>query len=294
MTDRRRFAELVRSGQSILAPVALDPLSARLIESLGFEAAYLSGGGFGFQLAVSEALLTITEVAGLTRQITARSEIPLIVDGGVGFGDALHASRAVREIEAAGAAAIEIEDQVAPKRAHHHKGVEHLVPIQTMVDKLREAVEARRDDDLIIIARTGAVRNESFERALERCAAYREAGADVLMLFSSDPAQIAEAGRVLGGPLSMMAPADRLDRAELARHGFSVLIDPFSGQVAAYGAMRDVYRNLAERGASGREVDQLMSLYREIQQMAGMDELYAIEERTTERPGSGVSQHPSA
>ena len=284
MTDRRRFAELIRSGQSILAPVALDPLSARLIESLGFEAAYLSGGGFGFQLAVSEALLTITEVAGLTRQITARSEIPLIVDGGVGFGDALHTSRAVREIEAAGGAAIEIEDQVAPKRAHHHKGVEHLVPMQTMIDKLREAVEARRDDDFIIIARTGAVRNESFERALERCAAYREAGADVLMLFSSDPAQITEAGRVLGGPLSMMAPADRLDRAELARHGFSVLIDPFSGQVAAYGAMRDVYRNLAERGASGREVDQLMSLYREIQQMAGMGELYAIEERTTERP----------
>ena len=83
MTNRSEFAKLVRAGQPILAPVALDPLSARLVESLGFEAAYLSGGGFGFQLAVSEALLTITEVAGLTRQITARSNVPLIVDGGV-------------------------------------------------------------------------------------------------------------------------------------------------------------------------------------------------------------------
>ena len=283
MTNRQHFADLVRSGQAILAPVALDPLSARLVESLGFEAAYLSGGGFGFQLSVSEALLTITEVAGLTRQITARSDIPLIVDGGVGFGDPLHTWRAVREIEAAGAAAIEIEDQVAPKRAHHHKGVEHLVPLEMMVDKVREAVDARRGEDFIIIARTGAVRNESFERALERCAAYREAGADVLMLFTSDEAQIAEAGRVLGGPLSMMAPADRLDRKSLASHGFNVLIDPFTGQVAAYGAMRDAYRNIAEVGASGREVDELMSLYREVQGMAGMDELYALEERTTER-----------
>ncbi len=284
MTNRAAFADKVRNGESILAPVALDPLSARLVESLGFEAAYLSGGGFGFQLSVSEALLTITEVAGLTRQITARSEIPLIVDGGVGFGDPLHTWRAVREIEAAGAAAIEIEDQVAPKRAHHHKGVEHLVPMEMMVDKVREAVDARRDEDFIIIARTGAVRNESFERALERCAAYREAGADVLMPFSSDEAQIAEAGRVLGGPLSMMAPADRLDRVTLAGHGFNVLIDPFTGQVAAYGAMRDAYRNIASSGASGREVDELMSLYREVQGMAGMDDLYAIEERTTERP----------
>ena len=101
MTNRKHFADLVRSGQPILAPVALDPLSARLVESLGFEAAYLSGGGFGFQLSVSEALLTITEVAGLTRQITARSSVPLIVDGGVGFGDAVHLTRAIREIESA-------------------------------------------------------------------------------------------------------------------------------------------------------------------------------------------------
>ena len=284
MTNRQHFADLVRSGQPILAPVALDPLSARLVESFGYEAAYLSGGGFGFQLSVSEALLTITEVAGLTRQIVARSNVPLIVDGGVGFGDALHTTRAVREIEAAGGAAIEIEDQVAPKRAHHHKGVEHLVSLEMMLDKVREAVAARTDPDFLIIARTGAVRNESFERALERSAAYRDAGADVLMLFATNADQIAEAGRVLGGPLSMMAPADRLNRESLAGHGFNLLIDPFTGQVAAYGAMRDAYQSIAATGASGREVDELMSLYREVQNMAGMDELYAIEERTTERP----------
>ncbi len=284
MTDRRRFADLVRSGHSILAPVALDPLSARLVAALGFEAAYLSGGGLGFQLAVSEANLTITEVAGLTRQISARSDLPLIVDGGVGFGDALHTVRAVREIEAAGAAAIEIEDQVAPKRAHHHKGIEHLIPLSTMVDKVREAANARRDPDFLIIARTGAVRNESFERALERVAAYREAGADILMLFPTSDEQIAEAGRALGGPLSLMAPADRLDQPTLAAHGFTLLIDPFTGQVLAYEAMQRAYESIAAAGTSGRSVDELMTLYRQVQRTAGMDELYAIEERSTERP----------
>ena len=183
MTNRHEFAERIRSGQTTFAPVCLDPLTGRLIESLGFDAAYLSGGGFGFQLAVSEALLTTTEIATLTRQITARSSVPLIVDGGVGFGDAVHLTRAIREIESAGGAAIEIEDQVSPKRAHHHKGVEFLEPLEVMVDKVREAAAARSDPDFLIIARTGAVRNESFESAIERSLAYREAGADVLMIF---------------------------------------------------------------------------------------------------------------
>ena len=284
MTTRAEFAAKVRRGESILAPVALDPLTARVTESLGFEAAYLSGGGLGFQLSVSEALLTLTEVAGLTRQIAARSGIPLIVDAGVGFGDAVHLARAVGELESAGAAAIEIEDQVAPKRAHHHKGVEHLVPLEMMVGKIREAVAARTDPDMLIIARTGGVRNESFEAAVERMLAYKEAGADVLMLFPQGEEQIAEAGRRLPHPLSLMAPADRLDPAALAGHGFTLLIDPFTGQVLMYEALRDAYRRIRGSGASGRDVDELMALYREVQQAAGMDDLYAIEERTTEKP----------
>lgn len=283
MTNRRDFARRVRGGETVFAPVCLDPLTGRVIESLGFGAAYLSGGGLGFQLAVSEALLTLTEIAGLTRQITARCAVPLIVDGGVGFGDALHTTRAVREIEAAGAAAIEIEDQVAPKRAHHHKGVEFLEPLEVMVDKVREASAARTDADFLIIARTGAVRNESFERAIERSLAYREAGADVLMLFPNSEDEIAEAGRRLGGPLSMMGAAGRQDSAQLTSHGFNLQIDPFTGQVVAFGALREAYEAIAQTGASARPIEELMALYRDVQDAAGMEELYAIEERTTVR-----------
>ncbi len=284
MTDRQRFADRIRSGETTLAPVCLDPLTGRLIESLGFPAAYLSGGGLGFQLAVSEALLTTTEVAALTRQITARSNVPLIVDGGVGFGDALHTARAVREIEAAGAAAVEIEDQVAPKRAHHHKGVEFLEPLEVMAGKVREAAAARSDPNFLIIARTGAVRNESFERALERSLAYREAGADVLMLFPAGDEQIAQAGGALGGPLAIMGAAGRQAPESLTQHGFNLQIDPFTGQVAAFGAIREAYRAIAQHGGSGRSIDELMALYRDVQEMAGMEELYALEERTTVPP----------
>ena len=284
MTTRHDFAERIRSGQTTFAPVCLDPLTGRLIESLGFDAAYLSGGGFGFQLAVSEALLTTTEIATLTRQITARSSVPLIVDGGVGFGDAVHLTRAIREIESAGGAAIEIEDQVSPKRAHHHKGVEFLEPLEVMVDKVREAAAARSDPDFLIIARTGAVRNESFESAIERSLAYREAGADVLMIFPSDDAQIAQAGELLGGPLAIMGAAGRQDPEMLTSHGFNLQIDPFTGQVVAFGAMREAYRAIRENGASGHEIGDLMRLYRDVQDAAGMDELYEVEARTTVRP----------
>lgn len=278
----------MRAGETVFAPVCLDPLTGRLLESLGFGAAYLSGGGLGFQLAVSEALLTLTEIAGLTRQISARCNVPLIVDGGVGFGDALHTTRAIREIEAAGAAAIEIEDQVAPKRAHHHKGVEFLEPPEVMIDKVREAAAARSDPDFLIIARTGAVRNESFEQAIERSLAYREAGADVLMLFPADEDQIAEAGRRLGGPLSLMGAAGGQDPDWLTSQGFNLQIDPFTGQVVAFGALREAYEAIARDGASGRPIEELMGLYREVQDAAGMDELYALEERTTVRP-AGVT-----
>lgn len=284
MSNRAEFARRVRVGETVFAPVCLDPLTGRLIESLGFGAAYLSGGGLGFQLAVSEALLTLTEIAGLTRQISARCNVPLIVDGGVGFGDALHTTRAVREIEAAGAAAIEIEDQVAPKRAHHHKGVEFLEPPEVMVDKVREAAAARSDPDFLIIARTGAVRNESFEQAIERSLAYREAGADVLMLFPNSEEQIEEAGRRLGGPLSLMGAAGRQDPDWLTSHGFNLQIDPFTGQVVAFSAVREAYEAIARDGQSGREINELMSIYRDVQDTAGMEALYAIEARTTVPP----------
>lgn len=280
---RPSIRPLLATPSGATVPVCLEPLGARLIAQHGFAAAYLSGGALGFALAVSEALLTTTEVAGRTREITQRSGIPLIVDGGVGFGDAVHAARAVAEIEAAGAAAIELEDQVAPKRAHHHRGHEHLVPLEEMAGKLAEAAGARRDPDFVIIARTGAVRHEGMDAAITRAHAYLAAGADAIMLTPRDDAELRRAAAEIPAPLVLMAMAGRWPAALLAECRIPLVIDPFSGQVVMYRALRDMLAHVREHRTPGRDGEELMTLYREMQGVAGMEELYAIERRTTEQ-----------
>jgi methylisocitrate lyase len=121
-TPRRRCRQLLDGDVPIFAPLCLDALTARIAAAYGFEAGYVSGGALGYAMAVSEALLTLTEVALVTQQVVRRSDLPIIVDAGVGFGDAVHGARTIWEIEATGVAAIKIEDQVAPKPVSHHRG----------------------------------------------------------------------------------------------------------------------------------------------------------------------------
>ena len=286
VTARRRLRDGIEAalagGAPVVGPLTLDPLTARLAEELGYGAGYLSGGALGYQLAVSEALLTITELADTCRRMTVRSSLPIVVDGGVGFGDAVHVQRAMWEFESAGAAAIELEDQVAPKRVSHHRGVEHLVPVEEMTDKIAAAVEARSDPDFLVIARTGAVRHEGFEAALGRLERYREAGADLLLLFPSTEEEWAAAPQRLGAPLVAMVSVEAV--AGLPA-GWPLVVDPITGQVLAYRAVRDAYRRYRTEGTSGHPVKELMSVYRELAPMAGLEPLYDLERRTTE-PGT--------
>jgi len=286
VTARRRLRDGIEAalagGAPVVGPLTLDPLTARLAEDLGYGAGYLSGGALGYQLAVSEALLTITELADTCRRMTVRSSLPIVVDGGVGFGDAVHVQRAMWEFEAAGAAAIELEDQVAPKRVSHHRGVEHLVPVEEMADKIAAAVDARSDPDFLVIARTGAVRHEGFEAALVRLERYHEAGADLLLLFPSTEEEWAAAPRRLGAPLVAMVSVEAV--AGLPA-GWPLVVDPITGQVLAYRAVRDAYRRYRAEGTSGHPIKELMSVYRELAPMAGLEPLYDLERRTTE-PGT--------
>ena len=286
MVDRRTFREQLTRADTpaVLAPLTLDPLTARLCERLGFGAGYVSGGGLGYQLAVSEALLTVTELAAAVSAITRRSSLPIIVDGGVGFGDPVHVARVMWEFEAAGAVAVELEDQIAPKRVSHHRGVEHLVPAAEMVAKLRVAVAQRRDPDFLLIARTGAVRHEGFEAAIERGLAYAEAGADLVMLFPETPEQWTDAPRRLPVPVVAMTAHGARAAAEWRAQGWPLVIDPFTGQTAALAAVRSAYERVAA-GEPGGDLTALMATYRELPGLAGLDELYDIERATTE-PGT--------
>ncbi len=271
-------------------PLALDPLAARQCQSLGFEAVYLSGGALGYQYAISEALLTSTEICEVAARIGRRCELPLIVDGGVGFGDAVHLTRAIWDVEASGAAAIEMEDQVAPKRVSHHRGVEHLIAIEEMVAKVAHAVEARTDPDLLIIARTGAVANESFAAAVDRAAAYRAAGADAILLVPGSAEHWERAPAEIDAPLVTFASLAARSTGEWTELGWRVVLDPFSPQVLAIEAVERFARaaiddNGGADGTGDPDAAAIMAGYRTLPALAGLEELYEIERRTTE-PGT--------
>ena len=282
MNARQRFRQAIAGPDVVFAPLTLDPLSARLVEQLGFGAGYLSGGALGFQYAVSEALLTYTEIADVARRITSRSDLPLIVDGGVGFGDPVHVSRAVWEFERAGAVAVEFEDQVSPKRVHHHVGVEHLVSTEEMCAKVSAAADARTDDDFLIIARTGGIRHEGIDAGIERLQAYVDAGADIAMAFCRD-GDLRRVSDEVSAPMSTITALDQHSAGEWAEYGFSLVIDAFTAQALAINNVRDAYRRFLSDGHTGVEIDG-MGLHRELVELCGLEPLLELERRTTERP----------
>lgn len=171
------------AGPAIHAPGAFDALSALLIEQAGFEAVYLSGASIAYtQLGRPDlGLVSFDHVADVVARICERVEIPLIVDADTGFGNALNVARTVKVFERNGARAIQLEDQTFPKRCGHLSG-KGVAPLDEMVGKVQAALDARRSDETLIIARTDAIAVEGFESALERAVAYAEAGADVIFV----------------------------------------------------------------------------------------------------------------
>ena len=283
MTPGQKLRRALASEKVVFAPLTLDALTGRIAERAGFPAGYISGGALGFVHGVSEALLTLSEIADVTQHVTARTDIAVIVDGGVGFGDAVHMYRTMQVIEASGAAGIEIEDQVAPKRVSHHRGIEHLVEIGVMTDKIRAAVDARTDADFVIIARTGAVRNESFEKAIERGNAYADAGADIIMLMPTNELEWQEAPRRFDVPLATITSLDARLPAEWAALGWDLIIDPFTAQTAAVKAISTAYQQFRQSGTTSLDRGEIFEDYRLLPDIAGFQELYDIEDRTTEK-----------
>jgi methylisocitrate lyase len=280
--------QALQRGEPVVAPLCYDPLSSKLVEHLGFPAAYLGGGALGFVLNVTEATLTLTEVVTVLRQITMKTAIPIIVDGTTGFGEPLHVLRTVREVERCGGAGIELEDQLVPKRAHHHKGIEHLIPTEAMVDKVRAAVEARQDPDFLIVARTNAVRQVGFAEAVRRGNAYAEAGADMIMAFPRTPEEVRQYPREIGKPAAYMLSAvgerPPLSPAELYALGYRLIIEPHGGLMMAYAGMRRAYLALKEKGHIPAEAAELAAIRDEIYQLVDLPAYWALEARTVERP----------
>lgn len=227
----RRLRELVNAG-SQMVPGAFNALAARMAERAGFQAAYLSGAALSAGLAAipDVGLLTLSEVAEQTRYITAAVTVPLIVDADTGFGEPVNVERTVRSLEAAGAAAIQIEDQRLPKRCGHLSGKE-LISTEEMVAKVRAAAAARRDRDFVIIARTDARGGSGFDDAVGRARTYREAGADMVFPEALEsPDEFARFRRAVDGPLvanmTEFGKSPLLPFDELASIGYALVLYP--------------------------------------------------------------------
>lgn len=181
--DRIEFRERLAQKSPVLAPGVYDAMTALVAEKAGFEALYLSGGAVAYTLLGRSdiGLTTATEAVEVLARITDRVSTPVIVDGDTGFGNALNTQRTVRGFERAGAAMIQIEDQTFPKRCGHLED-KTLVSTAEMCGKLRAALDARHDPDMLVLARTDAVAVEGLEAAMERAEAYLECGVDALFV----------------------------------------------------------------------------------------------------------------
>lgn len=229
--DRRaQFRELIESGRTILVPGAPNALTARLVEDAGFDATYVTGAGLSntFLGMPDIGLLTLPEIAMHVSAISGAVDTPLIVDADTGFGNAVNVWHTVRTLERAGAFAIQLEDQTFPKRCGHFEG-KSVVPAEEMASKVRSAVEARTDPNLMIMARTDARATEGVEEAIRRAKLYRASGADILFVEaprSEDEiraiAEEVEGPKVLNIVEGGKTPALRLDRA--AELGFSIVL----------------------------------------------------------------------
>lgn len=283
-----RLRTLIEGPDLVVAPVALNPLMARMAVEAGFKAIYMSGGSLGWVKCGTEATITLPEMAEIALDMRTVSDVPIVLDAGGGWGDPAHIHRTIAMTEAAGFDAIEIEDQLLPRRFHHHVGIEHLVPMEFMVSKITEAVAARTDPNLIIIGRTNSLRIADMEEALRRGEAYKKAGADMIFIHTRKADELRIIGERLDGPLMIFTPEDgfaasEMTPAELAGLGFRLAASSGSAFVAMYKAVRQSYECLANGtidpflGPGGTVAEM-----KNARQTAGLNHYLEIEKQTME------------
>jgi 2-methylisocitrate lyase-like PEP mutase family enzyme len=268
---------------ALLVPGAANALTARIIEDLGFQAAYLTGAGLAnMHLGMPDlGLTTVTELADTAARMTDVCSLPLIVDIDTGFGNALNVYRTVALLERAGASALQIEDQIFPKKCGHFSG-KGVVPLPEMIGKLKAALDARKDENTLIIARTDARAVEGFERALERAHAMTEAGADVLFVEAPESVEEMRAIGALAAPqvanIVIGGRTPNLGLEELRGLGFAVALYANAALQATIRAVQDVLGALKTDGSLAGVQDRLAS-FSERQRVVDKDRFDALEAR---------------
>ena len=253
MNPRKKLRALLSKKTYTIVPGSYDVLTARLIQLAGFEAVYLTGGGYSRSNGYPDiGLLTMTEVTQWISRVVEAVDIPVIGDMDAGYGNALNVIRAVREYEKTGIAGFHLEDQVSPKKCGHYEG-KLIVSTAEMVGKIKAAVDARRDADMVIIARSDSRAMEGLQASIDRVNAYLEAGADVGFVEAPQ-----SAGELAAIPGKLIKPAlvnifeggktPPLPKKDLEKMGFRIGIYPSQTHRAAIAAAKKVLAVLKRDG----------------------------------------------
>lgn len=286
-----KLRELLLNKTFLHMPAVYDALTGRLVQSLGFEAAYVGGYVTGGSTTITEPLLTMTEQVRLAEEVARSIGIPLVVDGGAGWGEPLHTMRTVTEFIRAGVAGIHIEDALYPKRAHYHKYVVHGIPTEEFVEKIEYAVKAREaaDPDFVIIARSDTCRAMGLEEAVSRLNRAADVGADLGLLFPRDQKDAEEAPRKSRLPLVYVQSLGNRDgrplysRQELEQMGYVACIEAQVVLCSNFHYQKKVLSELRTTGAfTGMTNEEWVASRQEVEDLCDLTEHYAIEAATVE------------
>lgn len=284
MKKTKKLRELFGQPEIIIAPGAYDALTAKLIEQAGFQVVYATGAGISnTQLGMPDVgLISMGEMLGQVRKITSATTLPVIADADTGYGNEINVMRTVREFERVGVAAIQLEDQIFPKKCGHFAG-KIVISKAEMVNKIKAAVEAKQDDELFIIARTDARAVRGLDEAIERAKGYIEAGADAT--FIEAPRTKEELQRI---PISINAPqvanmvegglTPLFEAKELQKMGFKMVIYANCVMRTGVKAIISTLNYLRENGTTEGILDNLITMD-ERNRITGLPEIKALEKR---------------
>lgn len=278
MRKTTRFKNLLHDPKILTIPVPLDVLSAKIMESVGFETICVGGYGVSATLLGKPdiALLTMTEMVEHVARTVEAVDIPVFVDADTGHGGILNAIRTTRKLEAAGAAGLFLEDQVFPKRCGHMAGKE-VVPAEEMLSKLKAVLDARIDPDFVVMARTDALAVHGIEEALRRARLYQEAGADMIfvealrtveeMTMVNEAIEVPTLANIIEGGLTPELSADELEKL-----GFAAVTFPCTAAYTAAKAVREVMTELYRTGSTAGLSGHMLSFH-EFNEVVGLSGL---------------------
>ena len=281
MNKNKVLRKMFESDNIIVAPGAFSPLGAMIAQQVGFKCVYMSGYGVSaYKLGYPDVgLMTMTETLDTARAMVRSVDIPLISDVDTGYGDVINMKRTVEEFEGAGISAIQMEDQVWPKRCGHMEG-KQLIPAEQMVQKIRIAVDSRKDPDFLIIARTDANTVFGFEEAIRRCNLYREAGADVIFFESpTSREQLQQIPKLINAPLminmSEGAKTPIYDNSTLEKMGYKLVIWPSSATWAAARAIKEIYQIIMDKGTTANDLEKMI-LFHDFNELIGLPKVMEL------------------